>query len=171
MTKEEYIGVGGWEDEERVFCESWPPCSGVTKCHSLLHIYLSVHSQLPSYWKKHGASVCCAKRESDLLCVSELRDGAGLAISSSKIRTESWHKITQLVMYTACERRNELKSRCVWFQALHSPLGLMYSKLSLNKQVLMLVAQGGLILTMWLRMTLSFLTSYLSLTGVKISSV
>lgn len=171
MTKEEYIGVGGGEDEERVFCESWPPCSGVTKCHSCTFIWVCIPSCLHIERSMELSSVCCAKRESDLLCVSELRDGAGLAISSSKIRTESWHKITQLVMYTACERRNELKSRCVWFQALHSPLEPMYSKLSLNKQVLMLVAQGGLILTMCLRMTLSFLTSYLSLTGVKISSV
>lgn len=119
--KEDYIRAGGWEDGERVFCESWPPCSGVTSCHSLLPTYLSVHSQLPSYWKKHRAVVhlLCSVRIWFALChwTSRWSRPCYLRLTDKDRELAQDHSAGGVQSDTTCEGRNALAPRCVWLQS------------------------------------------------------
>lgn len=81
-----------------------------------------------------------------MLCVTELQDGAGLAISGSQIRTESWHRITQPVVYIATQL---VRGGMSWhpgvsdFKVLPSPFVPMYSKSSLKTSVAFDCTEAG----------------------------
>lgn len=76
------------------------------------------------------SSLCCAKCESDLLCVIEFQDGVGLAISGSQMRTElaQDHSTGD---HTTCEGGMSWNPGVSDFKALHSPFVSMNSKSSL----------------------------------------
>lgn len=172
-------GVGRMEREYSVSLDL-PALGSLAATPSYLLIWVYIPNRLHIERSIELSCICCAKRESGLLCVTELQDGAGLAISGSQIRTESWHRITQPVVYRATQL---VRGGMRWhpgvsdFKVLPSPFVPMYSKSSLRlvwhwialKQVLTLPRWPQT--HMWLGMILSCLTSCLSLTGVRIPGV
>lgn len=147
MAKRNISGqvLGGWRESILWVLTSllWGSLNA-TPSYILIWVYIS--NCLHIERRIELSCICCAKWESDLLCDTELQDGAGLAIAGAQIRTESWHRITQLVVYIVTQL---VRGGMSWnpgvsdFKVLPSAFVPMYSKSSLKTSVAFDCTEAG----------------------------